>query len=249
MREREVVVYECLDRVKLENGRHSPLFERTEEGGLPCKQYNRSKELGLNIEYTFDTFVVEGSNEFAYTAAYHVANEPGKFVNTLFIYGNEGVGKTHLLHAIANYIAENSLQSNVLYTTSKMFANEFIELMRKCGQNLSSNIFREKYCEADILLIDDIQFIIGNESILEEFFHIYNHLYMAGKQIVISSDRPPGEMNTLQDRIRSRFEWGLLAEIGVLEYETRMAILRGKEQKHWEQYKHEAVKESDFLNR
>ena len=149
------------------------------------------------------------------------------------IYGNEGVGKTHLLHAIANYIAENSLQSNVLYTTSKMFANEFIELMRKCGQNLSSNIFREKYCEADILLIDDIQFIIGNESILEEFFHIYNHLYRAGKQIVISSDRPHGEMNTLQDRIRSRFEWGLLADIGVPEYETRMAILRGKKNRNF----------------
>ena len=209
------------------------LFLNELKKGGPCKQYNRSKELGLNIEYTFDTFVVEGSNEFAYTAAYHVAKEPGKFVNTLFIYGNEGVGKTHLLHAIANYIAENSLQSNVLYTTSKMFANEFIELMRKWGQNLSGNIFREKYCETDILLIDDIQFIIGNESILEEFFHIYNHLYRAGKQIVISSDRAPREMNTLQGRIRSRFEWGLLAEISVMEYGTRMAILRGKEQKHW----------------
>lgn len=249
MREREVVGYECLDRVKLENGRRSTLFELTEEGSLPCKQYNRSKELGLNVERTFDTFVVEGGNEFAYLVAYYVANEPGKMFNPLFIYSKEGSGKTHLLHAIANYTAKNSLQSNVLYTTSKMFTNEFIELMRKCGQNLSSNIFREKYCEADILLIDDIQFIIGKESILEEFFHIYNYLYRAGKQIVISSDRPPREMNILQGRIRSRFEWGLLAEIGVLEYETRMAILSGKEQKRWEQYKHEAVKRSDFLNR
>ncbi len=123
-----------------------------------------------------------------------------------------------MLHAIANYIAENSLQSKVLYTTGEMFTNELIETLRKCGQNLSRNIFREKYCEADILLIDDIQFIIGNESIQEEFFHIFNHLFRAEKQIVISSDRPPIEMNTLQDRIRARFEWGLLADIGVSEY-------------------------------
>ena len=142
MREREVVVYECLDRVKLENGSHSPLFGRTEEGSLPCKQYNRSKELGLNAEYTFDTFVVGDSNKFAHTASYAVAKDPGKCYNPLFIYGNAGVGKTHLLHAIANYIAENSLQSKVLYTTSEMLTDELIETIRKCGQNLSRNIFR-----------------------------------------------------------------------------------------------------------
>lgn len=233
MREREVVVYECLDRVKLENGSHSPLFGRTEEGSLPCKQYNRSKELGLNAEYTFDTFVVGDSNKFAHAASYAVAKDPGKCYNPLFIYGNAGVGKTHLLHAIANYIAENSLQSKVLYTTSEMLTDELIETIRKCGQNLSRNIFREKYCEADVLLIDDIQFIIGNESIQEEFFRIFNHFYREGKQMVISSDRPPREMNTLQARIRVRFEWAMIADIGVPEYETRMAILRGKKNRNF----------------
>lgn len=138
-----------------------------------------------------------------------------------------------MLHAIANYIAENSLQSKVLYTTSEMLTDELIETMRKCGQNLSRNIFREKYCEADVLLIDDIQFIIGNESIQEEFFHIFNHFYREGKQIVISSDRPPREMNTLQARIRVRFEWAMIADIGVPEYETRMAILRGKKNRNF----------------
>lgn len=230
---REVVAYECLDRVKLENGSHSPLFGRTEEGSLPCKQYNRSKELGLNAEYTFDTFVVGDSNKFAHAASYAVAKDPGKCYNPLFIYGNAGGGKTHLLHAIANYIAENSLQSKVLYTTSEMLTDELIETIRKCGQNLSRNIFREKYCEADVLLIDDIQFIIGNESIQEEFFHIFNHFYREGKQMVISSDRPPREMNTLQARIRVRFEWAMIADIGVPEYETRMAILRGKKNRNF----------------
>ena len=209
----------------------------TGEEILPYSQHNRSKEFGLNYKYTFDTFVVGDSNKFAYAASYAVAKSPGKVYNPLFIYGNAGLGKTHLLQSIANYIVENSLCSKVVYTTSEMFTNELIETLRKSGQNFSIDKFREKYREADILLIDDIQFVIGKESTQEEFFHTFNHLYMLEKQIVISSDRSPKDMKTLEIRLKTRFECGLIADIGVPEYETRMAILREKiEQECWERY-------------
>lgn len=206
---------------------------------IQYKKYemNKGRRLGLNERYTFDSFVVGSNNNFAYSASYAVAKSPGDVYNPLFIYSPAGLGKTHLLHSIANYVANNKLRERIVYATSEMFTNELIETLRRGGGKTSMDRFREKYREADILLVDDIQFIIGKESTQEEFFHTFNDLYMAGKQIVISSDRPPKEMKTLEERLKGRFECGLIADIGAPEYETRMAILRRRiEQELWERY-------------
>lgn len=187
----------------------------------------RIAEANLNPKYTFDTFVVGGSNTFAHAYALKVAEAPAEICNPLFLYGGVGLGKTHLMHSIAHYILEHNSKAKVLYVTSETFTNELINIIRNNTQN-AFNEFRNKYRNIDVLLIDDIQFIIGKDRCQEEFFHTFNTLYEAKKQIIISSDRPPKEMTKLEERLKSRFECGLSVDISSPEYETRMAILQKK---------------------
>ena len=196
--------------------------------GKKTPEPEASKRSNLNPNYTFDTFVVGSNNRFAQSASLAVAESPGNTYNPLFIYGGAGLGKTHLMHSIAHFIIENDDNSKVLYVTSEEFTNELIETIRN-GNNTAMSKFREKYRNIDVLLIDDIQFIIGKESTQEEFFHTFNSLYSANKQIIISSDKPPKDMEILDERFRSRFEWGLIVDITLPDYETRMAILHKKE--------------------
>lgn len=181
----------------------------------------------LNSNYTFDTFVVGSNNRFAHSASLAVAESPGEAYNPLYIYGGPGLGKTHLMHSIGHFILEKNPNAKIIYVTSEEFTNEVIESIRS-GNASAMNKLREKYRTIDVFMIDDVQFIIGKESTQEEFFHTFNALHSAGKQIILTSDKPPKEMETLEERIRSRFEWGLMADIGTPDYETRMAILRKK---------------------
>ena len=204
-----------------------PAKKTVSSGNSHTAQDIRCEEAHLNPKYTFDTFIVGSNNKFAQAAALAVAESPGEAYNPLFIYGGAGLGKTHLMHSIAHFIIEHNEKSKVLYVTSEEFTNELIETIRN-GNNSAMTKFREKYRNIDVLLVDDIQFIIGKESTQEEFFHTFNSLHSAKKQIIISSDKPPKDMEILEERFRSRFEWGLIADITLPDYETRMAILHKK---------------------
>ncbi len=200
-----------------------------EESGVPDYSQTQQNELNEslrngNYDYTFDTFIVGSSNNFAYAACKAVAQKNSAAYNPLFIHGPSGLGKTHLLCAIKHEFAKNNPNANIIYVNSETFTNELITAI----QNKSVDAFHNKYRKADILLIDDIQFIAGKESTQEEFFHTFNELHQVGKQIVLTSDRPPKDIKTLEDRLKSRFEWGLLTDIGLPDFETRIAIIKRK---------------------
>ena len=186
---------------------------------------SRPESGGFKAKYTFDSFVIGSSNRFAHAAALAVAEAPAQAYNPLFIYGNTGLGKTHLLHAVAQYVSEHSSPLSVRYVTSEAFVNDFINSLRDKSRIEG---FKQRYRTYDLLLIDDVQFFEGKERFQEEFFHTFNQLYEAGSQIVLSSDRPPRDIATLEERLRSRFEWGLITDIQPPDLETRIAILRRK---------------------
>lgn len=192
-------------------------------------QAQDKSNITLNQNYTFDSFVVGNSNKFAHAASVAVAEAPGRSYNPLFIYGGVGLGKTHLMHAIGNHVTSEYPEAVIMYVTSETFTNELIASLAS-NQTSVKEQFRNKYRRADVLLIDDIQFIAGKVGIQEEFFHTFNTLYESNKQIIISSDKPPKEIVTLEERLRSRFEWGLIADIQPPDYETKVAILLKKAQ-------------------
>jgi chromosomal replication initiator protein len=200
--------------------------ETAARGAAPVERLipSRPESGGFNTKYTFDSFVIGSSNRFAHAAALAVAEAPAQAYNPLFIYGSTGLGKTHLLQAIAQYVSEHSAELSVRYVTSETFMNDFINSLR--DKRIEG--FKQRYRTYDVLLIDDVQFFEHKERIQEEFFHTFNSLYEAGSQIVMSSDRPPRDIATLEERLRSRFEWGLITDIQPPDLETRIAILRRK---------------------
>lgn len=222
------------DAIDLEN--------RDNSTGFTNPVYNINYEnANLISKYKFDSFVVGNNNKLAHAAALAVAESPGEVYNPLYLYGGPGLGKTHLIHSIGHFILEQNPEKKVLYVTSEEFTNEVIESIRS-GNAASMTKLREKYRTVDVLMIDDIQFIIGKDSTQEEFFHTFNVLHSARKQIVLSSDKPPKELETLDERFRSRFEWGLIADIQPPDYETRMAILRKNAENYDKQIDEEIIK-------
>ena len=227
---REIIRRRCTDYVQdalkeiFNSDAKLLVYGDAERDSFLKKDKNTPTAMDFNPQFTFDNFVVGPSNRFAHSASIAVSKNPGQVYNPLFIYGPSGVGKTHLLYAIANGIRRNNPNANIVYIKGDEFTNELIAAIAG-GKNVE---FRSKYRESDLFLIDDIQFIAGRESTQEEFFHTFNKLYEEHKQIVMTSDRKPGDMLTLEDRLRTRFEWGLLADIQPPDYETRMAILKNK---------------------
>ncbi len=218
------------------------LEKRDNSTGFTNPVYNINYEnANLISKYKFDSFVVGNNNKLAHAAALAVAESPGEVYNPLYLYGGPGLGKTHLIHSIGHFILEQNPEKKVLYVTSEEFTNEVIESIRS-GNAASMTKLREKYRTVDVLMIDDIQFIIGKDSTQEEFFHTFNVLHSARKQIVLSSDKPPKELETLDERFRSRFEWGLIADIQPPDYETRMAILRKNAENYDKQIDEEIIK-------
>jgi chromosomal replication initiator protein len=204
-----------IDEVIIDDGRDPVVKKKELEKKLKSAEY----------EYTFDTFIVGASNKFAYAASRAVSEEPATAYNPLFIHGPSGLGKTHLLTAIANYLGDNNPDMKIIYVTGEAFANELISAIQ---QKRDTSGFHDKYRGADVLLVDDVQFIAGKEATQEEFFHTFNELKKLNRQIVLTSDRPPKEIKTLEDRIKTRFEQGLIADISIPEFETRVAIIKRK---------------------
>ena len=226
---REIIIRRCTDYIQdalkeIFNSDAKLIVFGDEELDAYKSKGKQSTSMDFNPQFSFDNFVVGPSNRFAHSACIAVTNTPGQVYNPLFIYGPPGVGKTHLLYAIANGIRKNKPDANIVYIKGDQFTNELIAAIQS-GKNIE---FRNKYREADLFLIDDVQFIAGKESTQEEFFHTFNKLYEEHKQIVMTSDRKPSDMLTLEDRLKTRFEWGLLADIQPPDYETRMAILKNK---------------------
>ena len=197
-----------------------------DEVNVKEKIYNiNSENANLISKYRFDTFVVGNNNRFAHSAALAVAESPGEAYNPLYLYGGSGLGKTHLMHSIGHFILDNDPNKKVLYVTSENFTNEIVNAIRS-GSASRMNEIREKYRSVDVLLVDDVQYIIGKDATQQEFFNTFNELHSAGKQIIISSDKPPQDLDLLEERFKSRFQWGLTADIQTPDYETRMAILK-----------------------